>query len=158
MLLPAACQSTGSPSKTTAMGTANPVSTDPCATQMQGVSEALLLYYASHHQLPQKLDDLRTITEVDSPLVFVCPASGEKYMYDRTGLYAEGKSRHIIVYDPTPAHNGARWCIFTSELKPNSTLTMDVLLVPENVFETYQFRKVPDPIPDGQLPTDKDHQ
>jgi hypothetical protein len=149
MLALGACQSSGGSgsARATPMGQASVIVNDPCGQQLQTISEAILLYYAAHRQLPPTLDDLRTVTDIDAPLVFVCPASGEKYLYDPAGLYAEGKKKHIILYDAKPAHGGARWCIFTDDMKANSALTMDVLLVPEDVFETYQFRKGPTPPP-----------
>src|SRR5437773_10560864 len=65
------------PAKTPAIS-----NTDPCAMRLHDISGALLLYFSAHHDLPAKLDELK------SPALnaFVCPVSHQPYVYDARGM------------------------------------------------------------------------
>jgi hypothetical protein len=110
---------------------------DPCATQLQNISGALLLYYAMHRSMPASLEDLGPLADVDAPLQFVCPSSGLPYVYNPQGLVSAGRNKRIIVYDAKPVHDGARWCILMAPPGANSSISVEVLLVEESDFKTY---------------------
>ncbi len=112
--------------------------TDPCAARLHDLEGALLLYYALHKTLPEKLTDLAPLADVDAPLAFTCPISGLPYGYNRDGLFSPGKTKSILVYDPTPAHAGRRWCIFSAPAKPGASRSLQVLSVTEPFFLGYQ--------------------
>jgi hypothetical protein len=114
------------------------VGADPCAARLHDIEGAMLLYYAIHKTLPEKLVDLAPLADFDAPLVFTCPASGQPYGYNRDGLRAPGKTKNILVYDPTPAHNGKRWCIFTTPAGRGTSRSLEVLAVTDPFFRGYQ--------------------
>lgn len=114
------------------------IAADPCAARLHDIEGAMLLYYAIYKKLPEKLTDLAPLADFDAPLVFTCPASGLPYGYDPQGLRSPGKSKQILVYDPTPVHDGRRWCIFTSPAGPGASRSMEVLAVTDPFFRGYQ--------------------
>jgi hypothetical protein len=110
--------------------------TDPCAARMHALEGAMLFYYAVHHKMPEKLEDLKGSQDFDQELAFTCPKSNEPYGYVPGGLAAPGKQMRIVVYDASPVHNGFRWCVMVSPSKPGS-ITVDVIPLAESVFRNY---------------------
>ncbi len=151
MLCASACQSTPSPSSPAPLATADQpangapltpdeiVSTDPCVAQMQNIAGAMLLYFALNKHLPPTLDDLKTMADVDAPLSFVCPRTGEPFVYVPNGLGTVGQPKHIILYQASPDPRGQRWCIFMSPPAPGpaSSQTLEVVPIPEAQFHRY---------------------
>jgi len=126
------------------------VISDPCAAQLHDICGALLLYYALNKHLPPKLEDLRTMADVDAPLIFECPVSHQAYGYSRVGLSAPNQSKRIIVYDATPCHDGRRWCILLAPVQAGgSTVSVEVLSIPERVFQIYQSPASAPPAPEA---------
>jgi hypothetical protein len=122
--------------------------TDPCATRLQDIITSLYLYYAAYKQLPNKLEDLRTVTGIETDLGFTCPVSGKPYIYNPVGLQAQaGDTLHLILYDATPAHNGCRWGVVMGPT-PNRDgrvfYQMDVVKLTSKVFDS--FKQVPAPL------------
>lgn len=115
----------------------DPSITDPCAARLHDLEGALLLYYAIHKTLPEKLADLAPLADLDAPLSFDCPVSGLPYGYNREGLHSPGRAKSIIVYDPTPT-KGRRWCIFMAPAAPGASRSLQVLSVTEPFFLGYQ--------------------
>lgn len=114
------------------------MATDPCAMRLQDIGGALLQYFALNKRLPARLEDVKTIVGVDQSLQFACPASGKPYGFAPAGLILEGRKKRIIIYDPTPAHDGRRWCVFmTDQRRPGAAQSLEVLAVPEAVFHLY---------------------
>jgi len=109
----------------------------PCAARLQNIGGTLLLYYATHQQMPTRLDDLKPLADMDEPLELSCPVSKKAYLYSPTGLAAVGKDKRIVVYDPEPSHEGRRWCLFMIPAKPGQALAVEVLEVPEGLFRTF---------------------
>jgi len=147
-LVLAACQ-TGSPpsarrqqTSPVQSGTADSdqaVISDPCAAQLHDICGAILLYYSLNKRLPPKLEDLRAMADVDAPLSFTCPVSHQPYVYVPAGLSAPDRAMRIIVYDPVPSPDGRRWCILLAPSQAgSSTVTLDVLAIPERIFQAYQ--------------------
>jgi hypothetical protein len=114
------------------------VLSDPCAARLHDIEGALMLYYALNKRLPDNLDQLRSMADIDTPLDFTCPVSHLPYVYAPLGLIGPGKVKRIIVYDPTPAHNGNRWCILMAQQeRADAPQAVEVLSIPEAVFQTY---------------------
>ncbi len=115
------------------------VATDPCAMRLHDISGALLQYFALNKRLPDKLDDVKAFADAGEPLQLSCPASGKPYGYAPAGLVLEGRRKRIIVFDPTPAHDGQRWCVFMADdTRPGAAQSLEVLPVPEAVFHLYR--------------------
>jgi hypothetical protein len=111
--------------------------TDPCAMRLHDVSGVLLMYYAINRRLPAKLDELESLTDVDTGFSVECPASHQPYVYVPGGLSAPNQQRLLVLYDPVPAHAGLRWGVFIApprEGKPPATF---VLLMSEEVFRSF---------------------
>ncbi len=111
------------------------VATDTCASRLQDIGEALLLYYSVNKHLPAQLEELKS--ESGTPLNFTCPQSGKPYLYISSGLAAVSHDKRIIICDSTPSHNGKRWCIFMPPPRPGQAVSMEVLEVPEGLYRTY---------------------
>ena len=97
----------------------------------------MLGYYAVYKQLPDKLDDLKALADVDEPLEFSCPKSHQPYVYVPGGLEVAGRPKRIVLHDATPAHDGGRWCILMEPATGKNPPSMEVLLVPEPIFRGY---------------------
>jgi hypothetical protein len=111
--------------------------TDPCAARLQDISGQLLLYYAVNRKLPDKLDDLRSLADVDAETNYTCPETGQPYVYAPQTLRASGLARLLVVYDAAPGKQGRRWCILIGEPKPGKPLATWVEPIPEPVFRSY---------------------
>ena len=109
-------------------------SLDPCPQRLHDLSGGLLLYYVQHQKLPPSLGALPlpggATAESDT---FVCPVSGQPYVYDPRGLPAPDHKSRMIVYDSSPAHSGRRWAITMNIMQGEPPVT-DVLAVPESYF------------------------
>src|SRR5262245_21737862 len=70
--------------------------TDPCAMRLHDISGAILFYYASHHQLPPTLAELRAMPGFDQ-LEFICPESNLAYVYAPGGLPAPNQPGAKII-------------------------------------------------------------
>ncbi len=113
------------------------VASDPCAIRLDHVVECMMQYYALNKRMPDSLDELKPFADVGSPLQLVCTASGQSYQYYPSGLMSAGRSKRIIVYDPTPAHHGSRWCIMMPYTQAGAPMSLFVTAVPEADFSTY---------------------
>ena len=113
---------------------------DPCSTELHDIEGLLLTYYAVHKELPQDLDQLQPLIEPGASVDFTCPTTHQPYIYIPGGIRSPVQSRQIILYDTVPHSNGFRWCIFVSPLilHPGSSLVMEVQLLPEATFRTFQ--------------------
>jgi len=116
-------------------GTAPISNTDACAGQLHDISGMFLLYYANHHQLPPRIDDLSEVQTIFSS-EFICPVSGKGYIYNPMGIAAPGGNGRAILYDATPAHAGFRWAIAIIEppADSNRALIAKVIAMPESAF------------------------
>ena len=112
------------------------VASDPCPTRLHDISGALLMYYALNRQMPDKLDDLQPLAEVDRPLEFVCPVTKQPYVFVPAGLEIAGKPKRIVLHDAAP-HDGVRWCILMESALPGRPPSLEVLPVQEAVFRAY---------------------
>lgn len=113
------------------------VASDPCASRLQDISGALLLYVAINKQLPPHLEDLQSMADVDTQLQFTCPVSGKPYLYIPDGLHAPAQAKEIVVADAEPSHHGKRWCVLMGKLEKGHASAMEVLEIPEATFHTY---------------------
>lgn len=117
--------------------------TDPCATNLHSMIALFYLWYGSHHDLPENLDQLRAIPW-DDPVAFTCPVSREPYIYNPSGIVRTSKSvvggvetqknERVIVYDPKPSHMGYRWAITVQEPEEDKAMVAKVILLPESFF------------------------
>ena len=110
---------------------------DPCAIRLHDISGEMLLFYAINRRLPEKLDELKAMADVDARVEFTCPVSGQPYQYAPQGLRSPGMTRLLVAYDATPAHDGKRWCILMAEPKPGQPLATWVEQLAEPVFRAY---------------------
>lgn len=114
------------------------VADDPCAMRLHDIAGAIAEYYALYKTLPQRLADVATMADLDGPLNFTCPLSGQPYVYVPQGLRAPGRTKLIIVHDAAPSHDGKRWCIVMTPLRPGAAVSLDVVPLPEPIFRAYQ--------------------
>src|SRR6478735_5745074 len=71
--------STQPPSRTVAALNSN---TDPCATRLHEATGALLLYYATHQDIPPTLEDLKKSPGMEGAGDMTCPVSHKPYVYN----------------------------------------------------------------------------
>ena len=109
--------------------------TDESAVRLDGIINAMLLYYSVKRDLPQQLTDLLPLT--DNDLQLTAP-SNQPYVYVRAGLGTKGTDKRVIVYDPLPTTNGRRWCIVLDKTPPGASLALEPQPIPENVFLGYR--------------------
>ena len=131
----AGCQSVA-PSRAAHGDTLAPSPTDPCAMRLHDITGAMLLYYTLHHALPDNLEQLRPLADLDAPLDFICPVSHKPYLYQPINLAAPGADRRLLVYDPTPVHQGRRWAILAAPVRPGRQVTMWVDLLDEPTLQS----------------------
>jgi hypothetical protein len=116
------------------------IQSDPCAARMHDIAGALLMYYALNQHLPERLEELSALDDIDSPkLEFTCPLSHMPYVYVPSGLRADGKSKVIILHDAAATHaGGSRWCILMPDTVVSPSRSMEVLQLPEGIFRLYR--------------------
>jgi hypothetical protein len=110
---------------------------DPCASRLQEISGQILFYYALNRKLPEKLDDLRPLADIDTVTDYTCPVTGQPYVYAPQPLRSPGMTRLLVVYDAAPGKDGRRWCITIGEPKPGQPLATWVEQIPEPLFRSY---------------------
>jgi hypothetical protein len=86
---------------------------DACAERLHEACGRLLLYYSAHRRLPPTREALAA-ADPQSPLLLVCPASGEPYAYLPGGLLVKGRPGALVLFDSTPAHDGMRWGVLVA--------------------------------------------
>jgi hypothetical protein len=151
LLLQAGCVSSPPPPKTSASDfesmnmppgqTAIPdevLGTDPSAVRLQDIGGDFLLYMRINKQMPATLQDLSTVDGQGNAASFNAPASGQPYVYVSTGLWLSGHSQDIVVYDPALTKQSRRWCLFLGAPQPNGSVSVDVVALPESVFQQYK--------------------
>lgn len=111
--------------------------TDPCGSRLHDVGGALLMYYALNKHMPEQLEEVKSMADFGMELVFTCPKSGKPYSFTPNGLAAIGKDKRIVIYDSEPSHDGRRWCVFMPTPRLGQAMSLEVLLVPEGLFNTY---------------------
>jgi hypothetical protein len=110
------------------------LSADPCADRLHDICGALLLYYATNHDLPQKLDELARLPGFEHVKDFTCPASKLPYVYNPVGIVDLEKGTRVVIYDAAPSHRGTRWAISVVEPQGNEALVTKVVGMPESWF------------------------
>jgi hypothetical protein len=116
---------------------------DPCAARLHDISGQFLLYYAVHHQLPQRIEQLAQMAGPNDVLEYICPETLAPYIYNPNGVII-GNSR-IVLYDSVPAHNGVRWAVSINEPTGNAALISEVVSVPEARFADIATPQNPQP-------------
>ncbi len=111
--------------------------TDPCAENLQNISETMLLYYIANKHLPPTLQDLQPYADAGTQLSFKCPTSGEPYVYNPQGLAAPGVHDRLLVYDTEPVHSGHRWGIVMAPARPAQPITVFVIPLQESLLKAY---------------------
>jgi hypothetical protein len=112
------------------------VITDPSASQLEDIEEAILFYYRVNQSMPPTLDALRSLGTFGAQLNFISP-SGQPYAYFPNGLSMSGSQKFLIACDPAETASGKRWCILISPPRPGAALSAEVIALPEIVFRTY---------------------
>jgi hypothetical protein len=110
---------------------------DPCAENLQNISEALLLYYIANKHLPPTLPELQPYADAGTTLSAKCPTSGEAYAYNPQGLIAPGVHDRLLVYDTQPVHNGHRWAIVMAPPRPAQPMTVFVIPLQDALLKAY---------------------
>ncbi len=136
LLLIAGCQSVQKPTRGSSAAPQTVV--DPCSARLHDIGGAILMYYALHRQMPPRLQDVATLGDIDAPLEFTCPVSGQPYIYNPRGLAIPGTDKRLIVYDALPAHDGQRRGLLMPPIAPGQAVSTDVQSFPEQLFRTFQ--------------------
>jgi hypothetical protein len=105
-----------------------------CDSRLQDISGLMLLYAQQNHHLPKSLDELRGYPGAADVGDFVCPVSGKPYIYNPDGIPTPSGAGRIMVYDPTPAHDGMRLCLVIPDSGKSSAVIMQVIALPEAFF------------------------
>ena len=113
----------------------------------------MLLYYAIHHNLPEHLDELKPLANPGTDTSFTCPVSHRPYVYVPGGLTVpSSQQRYLILYDPTPAHNGFHWGITAAPPAPGQPLATWITPLTVRVLQAYQASAPPDVAQPQQQP------
>jgi hypothetical protein len=110
---------------------------DDCGLNMHDLSSYLLEYYAINRHLPQTLEELRPLVDVDKDLRLTCPVSHKPYLYYPDGLVAAGEQRKLLVVDAEPSHNGQRWAIVTLPAEGKTPLGLWVVQLKEAAAQQF---------------------
>jgi hypothetical protein len=110
---------------------------DPCAARLHAISGAMLEYYALHNRLPVAPEELEPLADLDQPLNFVCPDSGQPYVYVPAGLQAPDDAKRVVLHDPTPNRMGLRWVILMQKPRGRQPAAMWVVSLTDPLFRAY---------------------
>ena len=134
-------------------GTNGLIDTDPCAARLQSIIGQLYAYYLTNHRFPDQLDELAKYAEFDQVPDYTCPVSHQRYAYAPNGLESVNVPGHLIVFDSTPVHQNSRWAIIVRPPpRGQQTMTMEVIRVPEPLFQTFQPVRVSPQLPPTSAP------
>ncbi len=112
---------------------------ETCPSRLQDVSEAMLLFWATYKRLPERLQQLRAVSDRGDKLELSCPETHKPFIYMPTGMRALGRKKALFIYDATPAPNGSRWCILAEDPRPGAAWSMEVIAIPDPIFRLYQL-------------------
>ena len=107
---------------------------DPCATRLHDICGPLLLYYATHSRLPERVETLQQIPGFEAVGPYLCPVSNQPYIYNAQGLVGPNVSLRAVLYDAAPTHAGYRWAIVVQEPAGNAPLIAKVVAWAESRF------------------------
>jgi hypothetical protein len=139
-LLAAGCQGPGQtapPSRTAASQPADvaPITnTDACASRLHDLCGPLLLYYAIHKQVPDRIEELGQVPGFEEVRDFTCPVSGRPYVYNPAGPAGLEAGSRVIIYDALPSHSGMRWGVSVAAPGGGAPLIAKVIALPESRF------------------------
>jgi hypothetical protein len=114
------------------------VASDESASRLHDIAGAILTYYVENHQrLPNFLEEIKPFADPGTQLNLTSPSSGQPYIYSPAGLFADGQSKRIIVWEPKPNKQGMRWCLLMPHMAPGTAIIPEVVPIPEKVFEAF---------------------
>ena len=113
------------------------VESDPCAERLHEISGALLEYYAIKRRMPNALEELQAMADIDRPLNFTCPKTGKPYGYAPDGLSSTQDDREAVVYDAAAHAGGERWVILMRRPSGRQTAALWVVPMAGPVFAGY---------------------
>ena len=119
------------PSRTIAALNSN---TDPCATRLHEAAGAMLLYFATHQDLPPTLEQLKKAPGIEGAGDMTCPVSHKPYVYNPAGIPTGEEGVVIVLFDPEPSHSGMRWAVTAAPPKGTAPMVAKVVAVPEARF------------------------
>ena len=129
----ACCVGLAAGCRTTAPAVRRPsVEADACAERLHDLSGRLLLHYSLHRRLPPTLEALETF-DPEKPVPFVCPVSGEPYVYRPEGFQVPDRPGRLVLYDAAPCHSGMRWGVFVDDAGDARRLIARVILIPDEL-------------------------
>jgi hypothetical protein len=96
---------------------------DPTANDLHDIAGKLLLYFASHRELPAELEDAAPDA--------VDPASGQPYVYNPQATPLKGLHGKPLVYQAVPTAPGGRWALLVNDVAADKHLVTYVERVPE---------------------------
>lgn len=137
-------------------GPTGPIDTDACAARLHDIIGQLYDYYLTNHRFPDRLEELSKYVDFDQVPDYRCPVSHLPYTYAPNGLESVNQSGRLIVFDSSPVHQNARWCIVvTPSPRGQQAMTMDVKRIPEGLFQTYQPVHVVAPLAPASAPAER---
>jgi hypothetical protein len=135
-------------------GGSGPIDTDACAARLQNIIGQLYAYYLANHRYPDRLDELAKYADFDQVPDYKCPVSHQPYSYAPNGLESVNASGRLIVYDSAPVHQNARWGIVVRPPpRGQQTMTMEVVEIPEGLFQTYVPVRIVPQLPPTTAPS-----
>lgn len=110
---------------------------DDCAGRIHDIGGLFLLYFASHNQMPQTLDEALTVAGPLERPELTCPVSKQPYVYSAQGFTTRGDPRVLVLYDPAPVHNGNYRALLMNPPTPGQPLQTWVVQLPPLALQTY---------------------
>lgn len=157
---PARQPAASTPRRTAAQTAARPLKpgeppspADECAGRLHDLSGLLLQYYLLNRRLPDRLEELAPLADAGTDVDLTCTASGQPYVYTPGGRGAPGTDRLLVIYDPTPAHNGYRWAVTMVPPVPGQALATWVVPFSEAALAAHTLPGIEPPPPtEGAAP------
>ena len=128
--------------------------TDPTAIHLHHVAGQLLLYYATHQQLPQRLEDLSLPGKPDIPgsdpvsetPPAIDPATRRPYIYLPAGPLLPGANpdtpvARLVLYQSAPTNRIGRWALVMDARTAEGRLATFVQCLPEAVLRSALTRQ-----------------
>ena len=108
-----------------------------CADRLHDIEGALLLYFQLHAAFPEKLEDLQSLPDIGSSLVFSCPDSHQHYVYVQAGKQSAGRTKRLLLHDADGTHDGNRWGVLMTPGYGGFPPSLEVVVLPPDLFRTY---------------------
>lgn len=104
---------------------------DPTAIRLHDLAGKILLYQATKHSMPTKLEDFASTAAGGDG---VDPATGQSFLYTPDSAMRSGLPGRVILHQPRANPERGRWALLMNDLASDGRVVTYVQRVPERLL------------------------